>query len=217
MRQLKMQKKKQIKIVYFLGLLIFVFFAFYSYYFGLKEYINDSVIAMILISIVYFFRKHLNLTSVSLVLLILGIGSHVAGVFGFYGASPIGVQYDHFTHFLGIFAVSIVLFNFFKKFFSDSRVNNFLILVMILFCSLGVGSLIEQTEYLGYLKFGAGPGLLKFGGLGDTPFDEENLRAMDVIGGGWLNTMVDLNYNFLGGLIGVLFMYYRSFLPNSLS
>ena len=80
-------------------------------------------------------------------------------------------------------------------------------MALIFLASLGVGALIEQMEYIGYLKFGTGEGLLRFGGLGDTTVNEEQLRAMDIIGGGWINTMIDLNYNFLGSLIGLVIMH----------
>ena len=80
-------------------------------------------------------------------------------------------------------------------------------MIIIFLAALGVGSLIEETEFLGFLKFGTGEGLLKFGGLGDTPLNDEMLRDIDIIGGGWINTMWDLTYNSLGALFGVIFMY----------
>ena len=78
---------------------------------------------------------------------------------------------------------------------------------MIVLSSLGIGSLIETSEFLGFLKFGFGEGFLKFGGLGDTPLTESTLRDLDIIGGGWINTMWDLFYNTLGSLFGAIFMY----------
>ena len=80
-------------------------------------------------------------------------------------------------------------------------------LLIILLASIGVGALVEQLEFLGFLKFGFGDGLLRFGGLGDTPLTEETLRDIDLIGGGWINTMWDLIYNFIGALLGTILMY----------
>ncbi len=201
-----MNKEKQIKIIYLLGILLFILFAFYAYSSNVKEYINDSIILIILLTTLYFLRKQFTLSPTIFIILILAMASHDAGVFGFYSNSPIPIQYDHFTHFIGMFAVSLLIFNLFKKYFSSSKLNNVLILIMVILASLGIGSLIESIEYLGFLKFGTGPGLLKFGGLGDT-ITEETLRDIDLIGGGWINTMEDLIYNFLGAFLGTILMY----------
>ena len=197
------------KLLFILGIIIFILIIVYSYTSQVTEYIGDAIISIAIITIVLFLRKHLNLTSSTFLLLILALTLHNLGVFGFYNISPLKVQYDHITHFVWLFPVSLIVFNFFKPYFSNNKLKNLLLLLFILTSSLGVGALIEQTEYIGYLKFGTGPGLLRFGGLGDT-FNEENLRAMDIIGGGWINTMLDLNYNFLGALFGVILMYFTS-------
>lgn len=202
-----MHKETQLKIIYFLGIAIFILFAIYAYFSNVKDYINDSIILIILLSLIYLLRKYLDFTQSIFILLIIGFISHNLGVFGFYNVSPIPIQYDHITHFIGLFAVSTLFFNFFKKYFSDNKINNVLILIIIILATLGVGSLIETAEFLGFLKFGFGEGFLKFGGLGDTPLTEEVLRDIDLIGGGWVNTMWDLVYNALGALFGVTFMY----------
>jgi len=202
-----MQSNRSLIAIYLFSIILFILFSFYAYFSNVKDYINDSIIAIVLVSIVFFLKKHINLYNYSFILLILGIVSHLSGVFGFYSSSPLLIQYDHLTHFLGLFAVSIIFFNFLKKFFSENKINNILIMIIIFLAALGVGSLIEETEFLGFLKFGTGEGLLKFGGLGDTPLNDEMLRDIDIIGGGWINTMWDLTYNSLGALFGVIFMY----------
>ena len=196
------------KLVFILGLIIFILYGIYSYTSDVLDYINDSIILSIILIILFFLRNALKLTPFSFLLIIIASAIHLSGVFGFYNISPLPIQYDHFTHFIGLFAVSILLFNFFKKYFSGSGLNNFLILIMIILASLGLGSVIEQAEFLGFLKFGTGEGFLKFGGLGDT-LTEGQLRDIDLIGGGWINTMWDLIFNFLGSLFGAIFMYVK--------
>ena len=196
-------------LAYIIGILTFSAFITYSTAINFFEYIPDSIIFIVLISIIYFFRKSLNLNPISFFLLIIALASHNAGVFGWYNISPLPIQYDHFTHFIGLFSVSLVIFNALKKYFTKNKVTNFLLMLMIFFASLGIGALVEQTEYIGYLQFGTGAGLLKFGGLGDTP-GEGDLRQMDIIGGGWINAMTDLNYNFLGALVGIILMYFTN-------
>ena len=195
------------KLIYLIGVLLFILIIIYSYSTNDQEYVLDAVISIIIISFVFFIRKHLNLTNIGVSLLIASLLFHDFGMFGFYNKTPIIMQYDHFTHLFGMFAVSVVIFSMFKQFFKKSRMINFILILFIFVSTLGIGSLIEQIEYIGYLRFGTGQGLLRFGGLGDTPFDEKNLRAMDIVGGGWINTMLDLNYNFLGAFIGTTLMY----------
>ncbi|MFH1592481.1 MAG: hypothetical protein ABIB47_03895 [Candidatus Woesearchaeota archaeon] len=199
--------KKSTLIIFLVGILVFLFYAWYSYSSGVTDYISDSVILIGLLIVLFLVNRALNLSNFSLILVILGAVSHLSGVFGWYNASPFILQYDHVTHLVGLFAISAVVFDILKPYFGKKRFLNFVLLLMIFFASLGIGSIIEQVEYVGYLKFGTGAGLLRFGGLGDTPFNEENLRAMDIVGGGWINTMLDLNYNFLGALAGTLVMY----------
>ena len=198
--------KKSLLIVFLVGVLIFLFFGIYSH-FTVREYLWDSISSLIIIVLVLFLRKPLHLRAYSLLLIILALAAHLSGVFGFYNITPISMQYDHFTHFFGLFAVSTAIFHFLEPLFSWSKKNNFLVFMMILFCSLGIGAFVEQVEYVGYVSLGTGPGLFQFGGLGDTPFTEENLRVMDMLGGGWVNAMLDLNYNFLGAFIGTLLLY----------
>jgi len=194
-------------VVFSIGLFLFIGYGIYSYISGVKDYINDSLTLSFTLLLVFFLRKVLKITPTSLSLLILAFVSHLSGVFGFYNKSPLPLQYDHFTHLIGLFAISILVFNAIKSYFSKSIFHNGIVLLFMFFCSLGIGAVVEQIEYIGYIRLGTGAGLFKFGGLGDTPFNEELLRPMDVIGGGWINTMLDLNYNFLGAIIGIILMY----------
>ncbi len=198
---------KQNKLIFILGIVLFLIIAFYSYISQITEYISDALISIAIIVFVFLVRKQLNLTHTSFILLILALLFHDFGVFGFYNVSPILIQYDHFTHFFGLFAISVIIFNLLKQQFTNSKLANLLLIFIMFTSSLGIGSLVEQVEYIGYLKFGTGPGLLRFGGYGDTPFNEADLRAMDIVGGGWINTMLDLNYNFIGAFAGILVMY----------
>jgi len=199
--------KKSRLIVFAIGILIFLAYAYYSYSSGVTAYISDSFIFIGILVGLFIFANKLNLSLLSFVLIIIAFMLHLSGVFGWYNVSPIFIQYDHLTHLFGLFAITVLVFDTLKIHLGKSKFGNFLLLLMVFLASLGIGSVIEQVEYVGYLKFGTGAGLLRFGGLGDTPFNEENLRAMDIIGGGWINSMLDLNYNFIGALAGIIFVY----------
>ncbi len=198
--------KKTTSII-IIGITIFLAYAYYSYSSGVTDYVNDSFIFIGVLVALLFLSWKADISGFSFIVLIVAAALHLSGVFGWYNQSPIFIQYDHVTHFVGLFAVAAVVFDLMKIYFGKNRFANVMLLVMMFLVSLGVGSVVEQVEYLGYLKLGTGAGLLKFGGLGDTVFNEENLRDIDIIGGGWINTMIDLNYNFLGAVMGIMFMY----------
>ncbi|MEK6847051.1 MAG: hypothetical protein AABY16_02700 [Nanoarchaeota archaeon] len=199
--------RKSINIISIIGALIFLLYAYYSYSSGETAYISDSFIFIGALLVLYFLRRKFDISELSFILVIIASVLHLSGVFGWYNQSPFIIQYDHLTHLVGLFAIAAVVFDIMKIYFGKSKFTNFMLLAMMFLASLGIGSVVEQVEYIGYLKFGTGAGLLRFGGLGDTVLNDENLRAMDIIGGGWINTMLDLNYNFLGALFGILFMY----------
>ncbi|MEK6854815.1 MAG: hypothetical protein AABX73_01195 [Nanoarchaeota archaeon] len=199
--------KKSINIIFVIGVIIFLAYAYYSYSSGVTEYISDSFIFVGVLLGLYLLRWKFDISELSFILVIVASMLHLSGVFGWYNQSPFIIQYDHLTHIVGLFGIAAVVFDIMKIYLVKSKFVNFMLLAMMFLASLGIGSVVEQIEYLGYLKLGTGAGLLRFGGLGDTVFNEEILRAMDIIGGGWINTMLDLNYNFIGAFIGILFMY----------
>jgi len=203
-----MLKDNKNKIVLFLGILIFIAFIIISFVVKVREYTPDSIIFIAIIILLFLARKKINLHPITFSLIIISLIAHNSGVFGWYNTSPFFIQYDHLTHFIGFFAVSIALFQLMEKYFTKSKLTNFILILVVLMASLGIGAILEQTEYLGFVRLGTGPGFLKFGGLGDTFSEEENLRAFDIIGGGWINAMLDLNYNFLGALTGIILMYF---------
>ena len=79
-----------------------------------------------------------------------------------------------------------------------SSTRTITILVIMMFATMGVGSLVEMTEFWGYLYLGEGDGVLFFGG-GDT-----DPVLINEVGGGWINAMEDLVNNFLGGLLAII-------------
>src|SRR3989344_2919738 len=162
-------KKENIIFIFFI--LVFVFIIFYSIYSKIFEYILDSSVSMFLITILFILYRKLDLNKVIFSLIFLALFFHDLGIFGFYNNSPFTFQYDHLTHFVGGFSISVLLVNYLKKYFSNKKINNIFLIIIAFLATLGIGSIIEIIEYAGYLVFGEGQGFLYFGGTGDIVFN----------------------------------------------
>jgi len=142
-------------------------------------------------------------------LLILGFASHLMGVFGWYNASPIPLQWDHVTHGLPMFAFTALFYNFARPWMTERfwSTKTWSVLLIVLLAGLGVGSLVENLEFTGYLTLGEGEGALFFGGAGDgVPLTSSQEEVIQNLGGGYINTEMDLVWNLFGALAAVLVM-----------
>ena len=126
-------------------------------------------------------------------LTILFFSMHSLAIFGLYANSHLPIPYDWIIHFFGMFVLSIVLLNWLGK--------DFLMCALIILACLGVGSLIENIEYFGYLNLGEGDGLL-FYGSGD-------IDDINHVGGGFENVNIDLFMNLFGSLLGLIVFLIR--------
>jgi len=115
-----------------------------------------------------------------------------------YGAPQLGFHYDWIVHTIGFgflaTALSSVTYDHLKKGLKSS----FIIFIVLLFCSTGLGALNEVTEYLGYGVYGYGEGFMEFGD-GDSSPDA----------GPWQNASMDMVNNLLGGIIFIGFFVLR--------
>lgn len=149
-----------------------------------------------------------RLNDVIFTLLVLGLLSHAMGILGWYGNSPLPVQWDHISHFFGLLPWSLLFFRFVEQ-WMNARIfslRNFLLLLVVFASASGVGAVIELSEFVGFLQLGFGDGAFQFG----TGDGLETLAGatdkIDDIGGGWINTGWDLLFNTLGILIGMAIM-----------
>ena len=180
------------KLFYFLFLLSFILIIFYAFYSKNFEYILDTTVSIILLSVLFFYYQDFYLNKIIFILIFISLLLHDLGVFGFYNKSPLFFQYDHLTHFVGGFSLSILFVNL----FNNLKTNKNLLFLLALLTALGVGSIIEMSEYVGYLTLGEGEGFFYFGGTGDVNYDS--------IGGAWINSSVDQIFNLFGGIFGLL-------------
>ncbi len=166
---------------------VFVIMMLIAIYLDILDYVNDSVLFIFLTLLTYKFRKLLNLSLFGYYLLFVAMLMHNLGVFGFYGKFEF---YDILTHIYGLAAIS---FNIYFLLIKYVKVKWFLILGAILI-SGGIGVIIENIEYSGYILLGNGEGVFLYGD-GDIETG---------INGAWIDAMEDLINNWVGALIGLL-------------
>lgn len=116
---------------------------------------------------------------------------------GLYAASPLGIRFDHYMHFVGGFAIAIVTDRAFTQKFSPMK--RFVFLVIF---TLGVGAVGEIMEWLGYAFLGPGEGFL-FYGMGDE--------------GEWRNAVLDMIFDLFGGAAMAAFGLLAEYIPVSFS
>ncbi|MBI4154572.1 hypothetical protein HY498_00605 [Candidatus Woesearchaeota archaeon] len=167
-------------------IIVFILFIFLAIFTGVKDYINDSILFIILVIFVYKFKKILNLSKLSFILIGLSMMLHNLGVFGFYGKFE---WYDILTHIFGLSAVGFSVFFFLK----DKFKNKLLLILAALMVSSGIGVIIENIEYGGYLILGEGEGAFLYG---EGDFQGEKHAA-------WIDSMQDLINNWIGALLGI--------------
>ena len=189
--------------IYIVSLLVFIGLIFTSYVLDVKDYINDGVIIIFLLSLVFFAWDSLKLRSWVYLLIAFGFLLHNLGVFGFYNISPVFIQWDHVTHFFGELAMGVFVFNYLYRggVFSGDRLQTFYLCTVAVLAAMGLGVFVEFLEFGGYFFIGEGAGVLGHG-LGDI--------NTEFINSEWFNTMFDLIYNFIGAVVGVTIAYFVS-------
>lgn len=196
-----MEKRWHILII---TLILLCILGFFKYKTG---YIKDLFFTAFLIISLFILYKRLRLTAISYSLVCISLLVHNLGMFGFYANPPLfNIPYDYITHVLGIFSATLVIGNFLSYTLTKNKkfhFNDIMILSMIFLAGLGIGSLVETTEYTGYLTFGLGEGFFQFG-----TGDYDGMNTMDkltmIVGGGYFDTMGDLICNSIGALIAVI-------------
>jgi VanZ family protein len=173
---------------------------------GVRAYYYESIAFCLLLIGFYAFYEKLRLNTPLFILLIFATGVHSLGVFGWYNISPIGIPWDYVTHFFPFIIVAVFFFHFLSQYMSEKFTFKALIIILLVFFStLGIGSVVENVEYVGYLILGPGEGGLKFG-TGDTSNIADVERGIEITVGGWYNTMRDLINNLIGAAIGTVLM-----------
>lgn len=189
--------------IYVLSLIVFIGLIVIAYTVGVRDYVNDSVIILFLLSLAFFAWDSLKLRTWIYLLIAFGFLLHNFGIFGFYSASPVFIQWDHVTHFFGELAMGVFVFNYLYRSgaFVGGKLQTFYMCSVAVLAAMGFGVLVEFLEFGGYFLVGEGAGVLGHG-LGDINTEFVNSE--------WFNTMFDLIYNFVGAVVGVVLGYFIS-------
>jgi len=141
-------------------------------------------------------------------LMVLSFAAHLMGIFGWYNISPLPLQWDHVTHVVPMFSFTAVLFNFTRPWMDRFwSVKTWSVLLLLFLSGLGIGAVVENVEFAGFLALGYGEGGLFFGGPGDgTPVTSAQADVIQEFGGGYLNTELDLLWNALGAIAAIVLM-----------
>ena len=205
------------------ALTIFIFLAVEAVMRNVKAYMLDSAFSILISVLIYSTRKHWHVSHNSFALIEFSLILHNLGVFGFYNISPISIQWDRITHFMGILAATTGFFQFLEPHMKLIWTHqNFHLLAAVFFAALGVGAMIENVEYLGYLTLGFGEGGFMMG-FGDVDFDTppeghttdvppRTMNETELIrnlGGGWHNTELDLVTNLSAAAITTIVLSLR--------
>lgn len=176
--------------------------------------IADICFLSAILLVIFFARKSLKIKDFTFILLAFSFVLHIIGTFGFYNKTPVFIEWDHITHFVGIGTFTLLIYDYFKRVIvrlrKDTKKSDvFFYLLFILLAANGVGAMIEIGEYAGYSIFGQGQGGFRFG-LGDVDkivVTEEVMTDIEINAGGWFDSMDDLIWNLFASVVVLIALY----------
>ncbi len=136
----------------------------------------------------FFFYKRLGL---KLPILFIGAAALVLHHLKLYGNVYLGMEFDMIMHFVGAFAVSLMVYHYLSMCEGIGCSGKVKLAILTIFIVAGLGTLIEILEYFGYAKLPSGEGLLHYG-LGDE--------------GDWADAVSDMLFNLFGAITGIIAM-----------
>ena len=218
--------KLKLRLILSLYAIVMIIFARYAYITEAFTWLWDCVITFLIGFFVYKLRNKLRLTPLLFLLLMFALGLHAAGVYGLYTKAFFGLDFDHYTHFFGSFAVCMILVNWLlNKVCNVSKVGKVCkencshptnltnykpyklsfatVCFIAILMTLGISAIHETIEFLGYTLLNADGANLFF--PGNVPVNA--LTDADIGDSGtYFNTMIDIIYNAVGATAGCVVM-----------
>jgi len=201
---------KGAKLIAAIGMLIFLVLIPIALLGGHSGWVLDFVVMIGLVLLYSLFYDVLRLNVPVFTLVIFGHVLHALGVFGWYGNSPVPIQWDHVTHVVPMIGFALMFFGWLEQYMDRGFTRkNVMIILAVFFIVTGVGALNELSEFLSFLGRGFGEGAFAFGagdgfeGIGRGS-DVALANNMNVVGGGWINTGWDLTFNAIGAIVGII-------------
>ncbi len=174
------------KILFSVGVLFLCILLFFFLYRHDYDLLLDSSISLAAVILFYMYRRELHQNTITLFFFITTLLLHNAHL---YGTTPFGVPFDHYMHFYAGFALAFIADRLLVE-----KMHPLKHAFFIVFVTLGLGSLGEIIEWLGYGILGSGKGFFFFG-IGDE--------------GEWRNAALDMIFNTVGALIATIICFFR--------
>ena len=196
-----------------LCLVLGVFFLVWAFLsFGSQsDLIFDKFLGAGLFLLTFLFYPHLHLNYS-----IISVGGFAIFIhqMKLYGNVYFGIEFDVYMHLLGAFALGLFLSNLFITHTSTpikTFTQKLFFLIIVLFATVGISSLIEIGEFFAYTSLSPGDGILHFGpgdvfGEGRTVGGDAQSELL-----AWADSAFDQLFNVIGALLGVLVTFLRSF------
>jgi len=152
--------------------------------------IGDIIASLVFMALLYFFDRKYNLPVEAFIFIVIAILLNPLGVFGLYSKFVFyDIGYDKVIHLFAGFAVAYGLFHVIP---TKDKKSVYALIILIL---LGLGVLIEVSEFIGTRYFG-----IERGGIfaiGDAlPEIRSDLQTYDIY--------FDFIFNLVGAIIGVI-------------
>ncbi|MCX8146858.1 MAG: hypothetical protein N3D84_00090 [Candidatus Woesearchaeota archaeon] len=175
-------EEKIIRAISIAGFSLFFVWGFITLFLGNKELVFDRFYSAAIMLVGYFFYRKLHLKIKSVLFGGFVLFLHHLKLYGnvYFGI----IQFDMIMHFLAGIALAVILYDCLS--FGRSKKES---AMLAFFVAIGICSLSEIMEYIGYYFLGPGEGLL-FYGTGDF--------------GEYADVCWDMICNSIGALVGVL-------------
>ncbi len=162
--------------------LFFIWKGIKEFYSQNPELLFDNFLTIALLLILLFQYSKWKFNKLSVIIALSALGLHHAKLYGTFFYS---IPFDRIMHFVGTFALALIIYQMIKP----SQKNVFTTALITILITMGLGTIIEHQEFIGYSIIGEGEGILGYG-AGDW--------------GEWNNISWDLIYNTLGAIVAAL-------------
>jgi len=204
--------KKERWIIYIIFLVVYFISAIYSFL-NKSQWLIDNVAAIALLTFVFLISGWFKIEKIEFILFNSALLIHNLGSFGFYELNFGILAYDDIVHLIASGIAAYIIFNFIirklsikkkqKVKHSIIKENKVIFMFLVIASVAMLGVIVELIEYIGFMFFGPGEGIL-FVGSGDS-------GAIGDIAGQYLDTMRDIVMNTIGSIIGSLVYYYSKY------
>lgn len=188
-------------VIFMLAIAFYLVQAIFAVFSKTSPPILDFVTVTSLLILAFVLHLYFKFDRIVPIFLCIGFFLHIIGLYKIipynpyyvgelYGAPQLNYHYDWIVHIFGFGFLAAAFSSMVYPYLSRAFKSRFAIFLIILLATLGMGSLNEVVEFLGYGVYGYGEGFLEFGS-GDTSPN----------GSPWQNSSMDMVNNLIGGIV----------------